>query len=116
MERARWCHLMLRVLGVLFIGLAIPTAISSTFQLVRSVLDARAGGWGFGTDELIWYVVWMSGTYFQFGFGCYLLFKGRAVARWCLKGVDSCCEVCGCDLAGLTGGKCPECGEERVKS
>ena len=113
MDRARWCHLMLRVLGVLFIGLAVPSAIPATLQLVQTLAQSHSNGWQLGIEQMFWLIAWITGTYFQLGFGWYLLFRGQAVARWCLKGVDSCCTVCGYDLAGSTNDKCPECGAER---
>ena len=110
MNEFAWCRPLLRITGVLLVGLSLPSAINYTAQLANTTWQAKTMGWMFGGDRIVWFILYCAGAYAQLAIGAYLIFKGRRVLRWVLRGVDSCCVGCGYELAGTLDENCPECG------
>ncbi len=113
MNEFAWCRPLLRVVGVLLLGLSLPTLIDYVFRVVERMATSQRFGVPFGPGELGWFLIYLLGAGSQCALGLYLLFKGRRVLRWVLHGVDTCCTRCGYQLAGTVGGRCPECGLEQ---
>lgn len=105
MSEFAWCRPLLRILGVLLVGLSLPTVITYSAQLVQTTWEYKSMGWIFGGDRIVWFLLYCLGAYVQLAIGVYLIVNGRGVLRWVLRGVDSCCERCGYELAGTIGDK-----------
>ena len=110
MDRFFWVRPAMRLIGVLLIGLALPSTVHSLVNFVDRIVSSD--DWRWDRQNLFAWLAWGLSVGLQFLLGMYLLFGGRSVLRWCLRGVDSCCLRCGYELEGVRGDKCPECGLE----
>ena len=108
-----WFRLLVRALGLVFIGLAAPQAVSWLFWMATSYRQSFTAA---GTPAVnLWDMIIQWSGYFasvaaQLGFGLYLFFGGEWVIRRCLRDVYGRCAACGYDVAGHAGSVCPECG------
>lgn len=101
-----WFKLAVRGIGILFLGLGVPSAANA---VVAIALNAQTGGFG-GQNTLILYAGYAIGPVAQSVFGFYLLFHGDRLIAFCIRGVLGHCSVCGYDLRGVSASVCPECG------
>lgn len=103
-----WFRLMIRGIGVLLLGLSVPSLFSFV-GMIGSILGMDTGY----RD----YVSWTYGGYIlagvaQIAFGIYLLFFAEGLIRRCLSDTIGRCPMCQYDLKGQRNGKCPECGTD----
>jgi len=104
-----------RLLGLLFLLLGIALLAGQVFPLLAYMqwinwdLTAflpsfdRAMFYGLNANHV-------GGSIVCTSLGWYLLFRGRRVLVWIVRGLGDECTSCGYDLTGVKGGKCPECG------
>lgn len=112
MRRLDWVHTVIRLIGVLFIGLSVPGVINLGPALLDAFASASAfGGWSGRPNAVLIWGFWILAALSQFLFGLYLVFGGKAVFRLCVKDVPWMCSSCGYDVHGVTGDRCPECGK-----
>lgn len=104
-----WFRLLIRALGVLFIGLSVPAIVSLAGGLASSLTSTNAAALG-SSEWTMYYVGTGLGYGLEAGFGIYLLFFGEGLIRKCIADTLGRCAVCQYDLHGQTGDTCPECG------
>lgn len=104
--RNAWFRLLIRGLGVFFIGLSVPRLVETLLNFVR--LEGFSG-WRL-SDMLEYGVASAMGPLLQLGFGLYLLFMGEALIRRCLADLLDRCPACQYDIRATTTNLCPECG------
>ena len=108
MNDSHWFKLLVRGIGVLLIGLAIPSVIA-LFGTAAMVANAANLTGNPSMDQWVWVLSGILGTLAQLGFGVNLLFGAPRLVRYCLRQVNSRCGACDYDVRGLRG-VCPECG------
>jgi hypothetical protein len=100
-----WFRLLIRAIGILLIGLALPEAISTLGWF------AQIGETPISLDGYLLYLIMMViANFTQLAFGMYLLIGGNRIIRYCARDLLDRCAVCGYDLRGITAPRCPECG------
>jgi hypothetical protein len=121
MKPDAWCIIAVRFTGFL---LLVWSSIGMTDGL-RAVVGTGSpfsggmlGGGGQSIEALmVGLVIGTVSPLMQTLLGLYLFFGGKWVVRRLLKGVNwpgrSTCHKCGYELAGIEGGRCPECGVKR---
>jgi hypothetical protein len=106
----RWFKLLLRAIGVLLMGLSLPS-LGSLGPYVVNLFEPDA----FGTPQKLpvrgWVAAcaYIAGVFGQALLGIYLLSGAPRLMRYCVRQVYSRCPGCDYDLSGVQGG-CPECG------
>ena len=105
-----WFKLLIRALGVLFLGLAAPQLLRILASVFIELVGARPGLPRGGWDPLLVNLPSLVGYGVQTAIGYYLLVRGALLIEHCLRGVRGRCAACGYNLKGITGPECPECG------
>lgn len=121
MKHKTWFRLMLKVVGVLLIGLGVPEVITTLLWMLQLVVLSdwtfvsnygSVGGAGstmFGPEDLF-QVLMILGPAVQVLLGLYLLFGGTWLVDRCIPSNRPYCPNCGYDLSHNTGARCSECG------
>ncbi len=113
MKYKTWFRLVVRAIGLLLIGLSLPTACSLAVQLVQSM--AWSASTSPGSGLLVMYgglLGQIVGYGLEFGLGLYLFFGGAWVVNHCIPSNRPYCPECGYDTSSLVSGqRCPECGD-----
>ena len=105
-----WFKLMVRLVGILLIGLGGPMVIWHIGRLLAaSVPDSPMR-----TSASLHYELYSVGPGLlaygsQVAMGLYLLLKGDWIIRKVVAQINGRCAVCGYDLANLKGSSCPQC-------
>lgn len=114
MHTFAWYVLLLRVIGVVFVGIGLPHAIESGANFINGWVNGQSPillmTWGDvgGMVVTVVYAFWM------LGLGLYLLFGGKWLVRKSLKGLAGQCVMCGYAIEGNLADRCPECGAARL--
>lgn len=116
MTPAQLARLLLRITGVLLIGMSLPQVLSTAIQVLFLRSSFNQLPFPPTVDSTITFLTMLGRNYGQFAFGLYLLLRGELIVGLCVRALGSGCGKCGYDLTGLAGGKCPECGTERAGS
>jgi len=103
-----WVILAVRGVGLLFVGMGLPSLLSMMGWALQAMFDGGPGG-------LQWDYAFYSGGALlgsgaQLGFGVFLLLRPRSIARRWLADVRDRCPQCAYDVKGLSTAACPECG------
>ncbi len=102
-----WFRLVIRAIGVLLVGLAMPSAVNHLASLIQLLAASSS-------MEISHYLFAMiaefAGVVLMLGFGLYLLIGGGALIRYCTRDVTGLCASCGYDVRNLDADRCPECG------
>lgn len=106
MSDPAWFKLLVRVVGLLLVGLAVPSLVDRVGTVVNEFTSPTPPT----SLSVGWVVAWVLGPALQCAFGVYLLAGGGALTRWCVGKAKGRCPSCDYDLRGITGGRCPECG------
>jgi hypothetical protein len=105
-----WFKLLVRAIGLLLIGIAVPSVL---WFLAELLFMALPGSPGKTTGSMLYWVMSslpaLLGYGAQVAFGCYLLFRGDWIINRVLTEVRLRCLTCGYDLRGLKSTRCPEC-------
>lgn len=104
-----WFRLLIRALGVLFLGLSLPTLISLASNIVSALMASNSSPFA-GRDWTIYYIGTGLGYSLQAALGVYLLFFAEGLIRKCITDTLGRCPMCQYDLQGQKGDTCPECG------
>lgn len=113
MKRLGWFRVLVRLLGLLLIGLGVAPMVSQFGTVGYVIMNWQQGSGSRLNENWLWIVVTLASVVahtVQVVFGFYLLFSGRRLVAWCLRDVDTVCARCAYDLNGVCQGKCPECG------
>ncbi len=117
MKHKTWFRLVLKAIGVLLIGFALPgvaTLLSKAgyHTMYRDPFAVR------GVSAPDWFYWQFLASHVrdlvQLGLGLYLLFGGRWIADLAIPSNRPYCPECGYDISEATGKCCPECGVEIV--
>ncbi|MEX2218497.1 MAG: hypothetical protein WD749_07010 [Phycisphaerales bacterium] len=103
-----WFKLVVRAIGLLLLGMALPSLIWQVGTIVALAFDSQLTQ--FQPMYFIQWVPGVLGTAAQLAFGLYLLLGAERLIARCLRDVRGHCACCGYDLSSLTADKCPECG------
>lgn len=106
MSHRGWFTLVLRAIGVYFLGSTLSHLVAFFSEIVLAVVQGRAMA---STEWMSWTLDQL-GLVLQAGFGFYLLFGADRLVTYCLSSVQGLCPRCGNDLRGLGLACCPECG------
>ena len=113
MKHKTWFRLVLKAIGVLLIGLALPEVATLLSKVgYRTMYGDPFGGTGTLTrpTTVYWDMVAYVRAFVQLGLGLYLLFGGRWIADTAIPSTRPYCPECGYDISEATGKCCPECG------
>lgn len=105
MKHKTWFRLVLKAIGVLTVGTAIPVLIWSGTEVALSVWGV---GSGLGMGEMM--ISYFVGSAAQVIFGLYLFFGGEWIVNMVIPSNRPYCPNCGYDVSRATSGRCPECG------
>lgn len=105
-----WFRLALRGIGVLLVGLSLPSVLGYLGWLVVAVPALVAGSSDYSSEQTPMLLFSFVGVATQAGFGLYLLLGGERLFRYCTRDLLALCTSCGYDLHGLHADRCPECG------
>jgi hypothetical protein len=102
MKHKTWFRLVLKAIGVLFIGLSIEPLTWA----IGSIID-----WGFDVSTAIgWTVSSALAGVTLCSLGLYLFFGGEWIVNKAIPSNRPYCPECGYDLSKSKGGRCAECG------
>lgn len=110
MSEFAWFKLLVRLVGLLLIGLSLPTVVWQIGRLLASTIPASPTR----TSTSFSYELWAGAPYLlgygvQLALGVYLLRGGDWVIRKILAEINGRCSVCGFDIQNTRGSTCPEC-------
>ncbi|MHC4107336.1 MAG: hypothetical protein ACYSTY_04535 [Planctomycetota bacterium] len=104
-------RLVMKALGVVFIGLALPGLVGGIGQLAMYVASNPGFPGGWPPPGWWWQVALSSlGHVVQLALGLYLLLGGTWIVDKAIPSNRPYCPECGYDLSTRTGDHCPECG------
>ncbi len=113
MKHKTWFRLVLKAIGVLLLGFALPGVATLLSKVGYHTMYGDPFSVGsFRTPDYI-YWQFMSAhvrDVVQLGLGLYLLFGGRWIADLAIPSNRPYCPECGYDNSKATGKRCPECG------
>jgi hypothetical protein len=101
-----WFKLFIRGIGLLLIGLALPSFVSLALWTVQTFIQSD-GQW---VQYVFLTLLNLAAFSIQLAMGVYLFLGGQRVIRFCLRDVVNRCAFCAYDLRGIKGDVCPECG------
>ena len=114
---------MLKIVGVLLIGLSLPDLTQLAATIVQISQRQGVGLGGLRTDFWISFGIQSFGYLFQFGLGIYLIAGGEWLVSKCIPSNRPYCPECGYDLSNSSTDWCAECGidlthlfAERIKN
>jgi hypothetical protein len=107
MKHKTWFRLVLRAIGVLLIGIALPEFGGLSLGLAASLIF-EDGLLGYDSWEM--YAYSMPSYGFQLAIGLYLLFGGEWIVNRVIPSNCPYCPHCGYNLSHHTGERCSECG------
>lgn len=117
MSEFAWFKLLVRLVGILLLGLSVPMLLwhvgSFAAQMIPSSPMRTSGSMEYALYST---VPGLLGYGAQATFGWYLLVRGDWVIRKVLAEIHGRCAVCGFDLTGVKATSCPECNTPVRKS
>ena len=99
------CRLLVRLMGVYFLGFGALRVFSAIFQVISVLSDTRRGA----VTGFSW-VYWALDPLGYLIVGGYLLFGGKWIVDKLIPSNRPYCHECGYDLTGSVGNVCAECG------
>ncbi|HVP73552.1 MAG TPA: hypothetical protein VMS30_07430 [Phycisphaerales bacterium] len=111
MKHKTWFRLVLKAIGVLLIGIALPTCGQLAAHVLSYVfIDATNSI--FGNDYWAIQSLYLVGGLLQMAFGLYLFLGGKWIVDKAIPSNRPYCPECGYDMSRAQGARCPECGVE----
>ncbi len=113
MKHKTWFRLVLKAIGVLLIGFALPGVATLLSKVGYHTMYGDPFSVGSVRTPNFIYWQFMSAhvrDVVQLGLGLYLLFGGRWIADLAIPSNRPYCPECGYDNSEATGKRCPECG------
>ncbi len=104
MKHKTWFRLVLKAIGVLTIGVAIPNLVWGV-----PVAMQWAAGIG-GRPPAVYELGQIAAGIAPVAFGLYLFFGGEWIVNIAIPSNRPYCPNCGYDVSKATSGRCPECG------
>ena len=106
MSDPRWFKLLVRAIGLVLIGIAIPS-ITMALSYIPEMHDPN---FGYNVQYALWSLIGPGmGGLLQLALGGYLFFGAPRLVKYCVRQVHTRCPGCDYDVRGLQGA-CPECG------
>ena len=102
-----WFKLLVRAIGLLLIGMGLPSLLSNLIGLVTWMSDPQSRA---SMNLLARFLPLVASYGAQSAFGLYLFFGAEALISRCIRDVRGHCACCGYPVGGVTSGICPECG------
>lgn len=102
MKHKTWFRLVVRAIGLAFIGMSLPMFVHACVFMVDQLLQ---GGMSFSFA-----VAYLAGSVVEAAFGAYLFFGGEWIVNKVIPSNRPYCPNCGYDLSHNTGERCSECG------
>jgi hypothetical protein len=106
-----WFRLLVRAIGLLLFGIAIPGLLWNIGGVIVVLTSESNAGFPV-LDQTLRYLPPLLGECVQAAFGLYLLLRAEPIIARCLREVRGRCASCGYDLTATSSGTCPECGTE----
>lgn len=105
-----WFKLLVRGIGILLLGLSVPSLIRwfGSVVIMWDAISPVATSWSL-RQQLLFGLPGLLAEGAQAAFGWYLLFRGEGVISRVLAEIHGRCAKCGYDLRGLNSNACPEC-------
>jgi hypothetical protein len=112
-----WFKLLVRLVGLLLVGLSLPMTLWYVGRLLMSVVPGSPSNTSTSFRfEFLSSAPGIVAYGVQLAFGAYLLLRGDWVIRKVLSEINGRCAVCGFDLTGVKGTSCPECNTPFARS
>jgi len=113
MTEHAWFKLLIRAIGIMLCGFALPAILGQAGYLLQSFASTQS----LMPLEYIWMSAGSAlGTLAEAGIGLYLLFGGNWIISRCLKEIRDNCVSCGYDISASVGDTCSECGAPILRS
>jgi len=110
MSEFAWFKLLVRLVGLLLMGLSVPMLLWYIGQFLAASIPGSPAKTSGSFDYQLYNTlpaVLSFGS--QAAFGAYLFFRGDWVIRRVLAEIHGRCAACGFDLSGMMSASCPEC-------
>jgi hypothetical protein len=105
-----WFKLLVRLVGLLLIGLAGPMVLWYIGRMLTSTIPNSPTRTSYSFRyEIMTALPGILAYGAQLALGMYLFLKGDWVIRKVLAEINGRCSVCGFDLTNVKSGSCPEC-------
>jgi hypothetical protein len=109
MKHKTWFRLVLKAIGILLIGFALPDVVTHVIGYARWTAYQRSMMMGEPFDWVNFGMA-IAAPSLQVAFGLYLLFGGAWLANLCIPSNRAYCAECGYELSQVESKRCPECG------
>ena len=113
MKHKTWFRLVVKAIGILLIGFAIPEFALNLASFVTAMSSGIVGYGGAGLtseDKVLLSITYFAGPIIQLGIGIYLLAGAQWLVNTCIPSNRPYCPECGYDLSDSSTDWCAECG------
>jgi hypothetical protein len=114
MNARDWTTLVMRLVGVVLIGLTILPLVTALSQKLLFMTGSINISNGSGLQNVVGQWMREIKLLIQLGFGLYFLFGGKWVIKVLFRGLGGkagYCPHCDYDVRGIASDRCPECGK-----
>ena len=112
MKHKTWFRLVIKAIGILLVGLSLPSIVGSLGQIPYFFSVQSTTGMALTMSDWIWpQVFYWLGSALQLALGLYLFLGGTWIVNKCIPSNRPYCPECGYDLShNQLSSNCPECG------
>jgi hypothetical protein len=101
MKHKTWFRLVIKAIGLLFVGMSIPHITSMLVAVVQMLQYYTNAGTALG-PQMWYYYGSLVGGLLEFALGLYLFFGGAWIVNKCIPSNRPYCPECGVTLPGRT--------------
>lgn len=102
-----WFRLLIRAVGLVLLGIALPSFLGTVGNMASYFASAPTSS---QFPFVLGWAAYATGSLFQLVLGIYLLRGGGKLTAHCLSSVLGRCMACGYDVRTIASQNCPECG------